>query len=162
MRRRVRPTTVPVARMVRLRTAPRWRNRRGGFWPAKTRRPSNIASSINGTERWVRNTFVPHRDERGVLVDLDGLIQDITMRSSGRGGGRTAREWQTTFDATKDAIWFWTRTTGYCARTRRRRTTLSAVFRDDRQTLLGNRAWHHGADSGMPFVRSRKSVIARQ
>jgi PAS domain S-box-containing protein len=34
----------------------------------------------NGTERWVRNTFVPHRDERGVLVSYDGLIQDITGR----------------------------------------------------------------------------------
>jgi PAS domain S-box-containing protein len=34
----------------------------------------------NGTERWVRNTFVPHRDEHGVLVAYDGLIQDITGR----------------------------------------------------------------------------------
>jgi PAS domain S-box-containing protein len=34
----------------------------------------------NGMERWVRNTFVPHRDEHGVLVSYDGLIQDITGR----------------------------------------------------------------------------------
>ena len=34
----------------------------------------------NGTVRWVRNTFVPHRDERGALVTYDGLIQDITGR----------------------------------------------------------------------------------
>ncbi len=34
----------------------------------------------NGAERWVRNTFVPHRDERGALVSYDGLIQDITER----------------------------------------------------------------------------------
>ena len=32
-----------------------------------------------GTERWVRNTFVPHRDEHNVLVAYDGLIQDITV-----------------------------------------------------------------------------------
>ena len=32
----------------------------------------------NGAIRWVRNTFVPHRDERGNLVFYDGLIQDIT------------------------------------------------------------------------------------
>jgi len=32
----------------------------------------------NGTVRWVRNTFVPHRDEHGALVSYDGLIQDIT------------------------------------------------------------------------------------
>jgi len=34
----------------------------------------------NGTVRWVRNTFVPHRDERGALLAYDGLIQDITER----------------------------------------------------------------------------------
>ncbi len=34
----------------------------------------------NGTVRWVRNTFVPHRDERGALMAYDGLIQDITGR----------------------------------------------------------------------------------
>jgi len=34
----------------------------------------------NGKERWVRNTFVPYRDEHGALVSYDGLIQDITER----------------------------------------------------------------------------------
>ena len=34
----------------------------------------------NGTVRWVRNTFVPHRDEHGALLAYDGLIQDITER----------------------------------------------------------------------------------
>ena len=34
----------------------------------------------NGTVRWVRNTFAPHRDKHGALVSYDGLIQDITER----------------------------------------------------------------------------------
>ena len=34
----------------------------------------------NGTVRWVRNTFVPHRNAQGALVSYDGLIQDITER----------------------------------------------------------------------------------
>jgi len=34
----------------------------------------------NGTVRWVRNTFVLHRDENGTLAAYDGLIQDITER----------------------------------------------------------------------------------
>jgi len=34
----------------------------------------------NGTVRWVRNTFVPHRDKHGALAAYDGLIQDITER----------------------------------------------------------------------------------
>ena len=32
----------------------------------------------DGTVRWVRNTFVPHRDAHGELVAYDGLVQDIT------------------------------------------------------------------------------------
>ncbi len=32
----------------------------------------------NGEVRWVRNTPVPHRDEKGFLLAYDGLIQDIT------------------------------------------------------------------------------------
>jgi PAS domain S-box-containing protein len=34
----------------------------------------------DGTERWVRNTPVPHHDEHGQLTSYDGLIQDITDR----------------------------------------------------------------------------------
>lgn len=34
----------------------------------------------DGSLRWVRNTVVPHRDERGTLVGYDGLIRDITPR----------------------------------------------------------------------------------
>jgi len=34
----------------------------------------------NGSLRWVRNTFVLHRDEKGDLVAYDGLVQDITDR----------------------------------------------------------------------------------
>ena len=45
--------------------------------------PSPIEHRIilkNGTVRWVRNTFIPHRDENGVLLAYDGLIHDITER----------------------------------------------------------------------------------
>lgn len=34
----------------------------------------------NGTERWVRNSFVPHRDENGTLMAYDGVVVDITER----------------------------------------------------------------------------------
>ena len=34
----------------------------------------------DGTVRWVRNTFVLHRDKNGVIATYDGLIQDITER----------------------------------------------------------------------------------
>ena len=34
----------------------------------------------NGSIRWVRNTFVLHRDQNGAVAAYDGLIQDITER----------------------------------------------------------------------------------
>ena len=36
----------------------------------------------NGEMRWVRNTVVPRRDERGQVVVYDGLIRDITARKT--------------------------------------------------------------------------------
>jgi len=32
----------------------------------------------DGTVRWVRNTVVPHRDENGVLLSYDGVINALT------------------------------------------------------------------------------------
>lgn len=34
----------------------------------------------DGSIRWVKNTMVPHYDEKGILVAYDGLITDITER----------------------------------------------------------------------------------
>jgi two-component system, cell cycle sensor histidine kinase and response regulator CckA len=34
----------------------------------------------NGSPRWVKNTIVVKRDDKGVLVAYDGLIEDITMQ----------------------------------------------------------------------------------
>ncbi len=34
----------------------------------------------DGTVIWIRNTMVPHRDDRGLMTHYDGLIEDITER----------------------------------------------------------------------------------
>ncbi len=46
----------------------------------------------NGTVRWVSNTFVPHRDEHGILVSYDGLVQDITDRKRAENALRVSEE----------------------------------------------------------------------
>ncbi len=59
----------------------------------------------NGTVRWVRNTFVPHRDEHGALVTYDGLIQDITERKQAEEALRDSeKRYRQLFDLESDAI----------------------------------------------------------
>jgi PAS domain S-box-containing protein len=114
----------------------------------------------NGTERWVRNTFVPHRDERGVLATYDGLIQDITGRKQAEEEvARTAREWQATFDATKDAIWILDPN----HQVLRSNKTAEQFFHRPCCEMIGKPCWEivHGATEPIPdcpFVRSRKSL----
>jgi PAS domain S-box-containing protein len=124
--------------------------------------PSPIEHRIghkNGTERWVRNTFVPHRDERGVLATYDGLIQDITGRKQAEEEvARTAREWQATFDATKDAIWILDPN----HQVLRSNKTAEQFFHRPCCEMIGKPCWEivHGATEPIPdcpFVRSRKS-----
>jgi PAS domain S-box-containing protein len=62
----------------------------------------------NGMVRWVRNTFVPHRDERGALVSYDGLIQDITGRKHAEEALRKSEErLRITLETTKIGSWDW-------------------------------------------------------
>jgi PAS domain S-box-containing protein len=59
----------------------------------------------NGTIRWVRNTFVPHRNEHGVLVTYDGLIQDITERKKAEDSLRWSEEkFSKAFHASPDSV----------------------------------------------------------
>jgi PAS domain S-box-containing protein len=39
----------------------------------------------NGSLRWIRNTPVPRKDARGVVISYDGLISDITERKEAEG-----------------------------------------------------------------------------
>ena len=59
----------------------------------------------NATVRWVRNTFVPHRNEHGALVTYDGLIQDITERKKAEDSLRRSEEkFSKAFHASPDSI----------------------------------------------------------
>ena len=46
----------------------------------------------DGSIRWVKNTMVPHYDEKGILVAYDGLITDITERKKLEGQLRQSQK----------------------------------------------------------------------
>ena len=60
----------------------------------------------NGTTRWVRNTFVPRRDERGALTAYDGLIQDITARKQAETALQVSEtKYRELAEGLKDVLW---------------------------------------------------------
>jgi len=48
----------------------------------------------DGSVRWIRNTVVPRKDERGRLVKYDGLVSDITERKKAEEEAKKTVLWQ--------------------------------------------------------------------
>lgn len=67
----------------------------------------------DGQIRWVRNTTIPHRDERGHLVGYDGLISDVTSRKLAEIALRENQErLALVIRGSNDGIWDWDLVTG--------------------------------------------------
>jgi PAS domain S-box-containing protein len=58
-----------------------------------------------GKKGWVTSIYSPHRDARGNIIGVIGVIQDITRRKETEESLiRAAREWTETFDAMSDGV----------------------------------------------------------
>ena len=66
----------------------------------------------DGSIRWIRNTVVPRKDERGRLVMYDGLVSDITGRKQAELALRHSQErLALVIQGSSDGIWDWNLTT---------------------------------------------------
>ena len=110
-----------------------------------------------GKKVWLSCRFVPFHYEGELHFLL--LISDITERKQAEEAVvRTAREWQTTFDATKDAIWILDQN----HRILRTNKTAEKYFKRSCSEITGKPCWEimHGTSEPIPecpYVRARKS-----
>jgi PAS domain S-box-containing protein len=109
---------------------------------------------------WFNGTYGPHRGASGEIVGVIGIVRDITERKQAEAEiTRTAQEWQTTFDATNDAIWILDRN----HRVLRTNKTAEHFFRRPCAEMIGKPCWEivHGTTDPIPecpFVRARRSL----
>jgi PAS domain S-box-containing protein len=103
----------------------------------------------NGSLRWIRNTQVPLKDERGRLIAYDGLVYDITGRKRAEIALRDSQErLELVIQGSNDGIWDWNLKTNEIYLSPRWKSMLG--YRDDE---VGNNpaAWEallHPEDRG--------------
>lgn len=67
----------------------------------------------NGSVRWIKNTTIPHRNDRDELLGYDGLISDITERKEAELALRANQErLALVIEGSFDGIWDWDVATG--------------------------------------------------
>jgi PAS domain S-box-containing protein len=112
-----------------------------------------------GTRLWLRTSKIPLRDLEGRIIGILGTYEDITERKRAEEEvARTAREWQATFDATKDAIWILDPN----HQVLRSNKAAEQFFHRPCSEMIGKPCWEivHGTTEPVPdcpFVRSRQS-----
>ncbi|HTZ19414.1 MAG TPA: PAS domain S-box protein [Opitutaceae bacterium] len=112
-----------------------------------------------GTQLWLRTSKIPLRDSAGRIIGILGTYEDITERKRAEQElERSAREWQTTFDATNDAIWILDQD----HRVLRSNQTAERFFQRPCGEMLGQKCWaivHDTAEPHpqCPFVRACQS-----
>jgi PAS domain S-box-containing protein len=115
--------------------------------------------SKDGRVTWVASTKLPWLDDAGKIIGIMGISRDVTGRKLAEDEIiRTAREWQTTFDAAKDAIWILDQDN----RILRTNKAAEKYFSRPCCDMMGKPCWEiaHGTTEPIPncpFVRAHKS-----
>jgi len=118
-----------------------------------------VVRHCDQVERWVHGRGELELDAQGQPVKMRGTIQDVTERRRAQADlERTARDWQTTFDATNDAIWVLDQN----HRILRTNRTAERIFHRPCAEILGECCWTvaHGTAGPphyCPLVRAQQT-----
>ena len=111
---------------------------------------------------WVRAEIDTERSETGAAVQCRMVLLDITERKLAEEANRVAREWQTTFEASNDAIWI----LSHDHRVLRTNKTAEKYFSRPRAEIIGEYCWEivHGTDRPVPecLVLSAQKSLHRE
>ncbi|MBN1887032.1 MAG: response regulator [Thermoflexales bacterium] len=94
-------------------------------------------------------TMRPVRDEKGRVAKLFGTVQDVTQRKQAEeASARASQEWQTTFDATNDAIWI----LSLDQRVLRSNKAVGRILGRASEEVIGKHCWEivHGTAEPIP------------
>jgi PAS domain S-box-containing protein len=114
----------------------------------------------DGTTFWVSMNAQICYDASGKIIGAEGIVRDITERKRTEEAlERTTREWQTTFDATNDAIWLLDKE----QRVVRSNEAAERIFQHPAETCIGKHCWEivHGKKeplSECPVLLARQSL----
>jgi PAS domain S-box-containing protein len=126
----------------------------------RTKQAAMVEKYFPEIDRWLDVRAYPILDENGKLCQVIEHLRDITERKRVEEElARTTREWQTTFDATNDAIWILS--PDHCIL--RCNETSERLFHRPRGDLVGRHCWEivHGTTHPIPecpMLRSRHSL----
>ena len=97
---------------------------------------------------WLRTDMDAERDETGAAIQWRVVLLDITERKLAEEANRIAQEWETTFEASNDAIWILSQD----HRVLRTNKTAETYFSRPRAEIIGKRCWEivHGTDKPIP------------
>jgi len=115
--------------------------------------------SKDGRVTWVASTKLPWLDDAGKIIGVMGISRDVTGRKRAEDEiKRTAHEWQSTFDAAKDAFWILDKDN----RILRTNKAAEKFFNRPCCDMMGKPCWEtaHGTTEPIPncpFVRAHKS-----
>ncbi|MFC2111218.1 PAS domain S-box protein [Bacteroidota bacterium] len=126
----------------------------------KTSHSSEFEIQVNGNKEWWVSRIIPLSDEKGNIYRLIGNAVNITsLKEYEEQLSNAAKEWQMTFDSSKDVIWILDKENNILQSNQ----AAEEFFKKSRNEIIGKKCWEivHLTKSpinGCPFICSKQSL----